>query len=410
VTPLLAIAALALTSYQAPQSTVVDSMVADRLAGNPNAGIVIATVDGGTTQVFSRGKAALDGNSAFNVGALTEVFIAIALADMVAKKEVDLRDPVARYLPGIPVPTRGGKSITLEDLVMHRSALPRLLPGMARSEANRLTAYTTQRLAAFLEGYELPRDIGSQYERSPLGIALLATALSTRAGVPLETLLQDRVIKPLGMNATTTMEGMLRSTPNDLVKFAAANLQDGPLSSVLSDTRSSRGPSTSVGANPAAQGESRGLGWRIRTSGRRQLLWSSGAAGGQQVFIGLDPDAERAVVVLHNQLATVDDIGFALLEQLREAATPIDAGVFASFAGEYEIKRGSSVVIRFDGRRLLARVGEEPESTLTQESELRFVFNDSESRIVFVRDAGQKTVIGLMLHRSSQHIAARKVR
>jgi CubicO group peptidase (beta-lactamase class C family) len=286
---------------------------------------------------------------------------------------------------------------------MHRSALPRVLPGISRTDANRYEAYTPKRLTEFLEGYELTRDIGERYERSQLGIALLAAALSTRAGLPLERLLQDRVTAPLGMTATRMSAGVLRSTPNALLKFAAANLHDsGPLASVLSDTQSSRGPA-------GARGESLGLGWHIRHSGPRQILWSSGPSGGHHVFIGVEPAAGRAVVMLHNQAVTIDDIGFNVLEHLREAATPIDIASLEAFAGEYEINRRMRVIIRLAGNKLVVRVGEEEESTLTQDSELRFVFDHSEARITFVRDPSG-TPIGLMLHRGGQHIAARKVR
>jgi serine-type D-Ala-D-Ala carboxypeptidase/endopeptidase len=397
------VAAMAATTHAARQGNPIDAMVADRLSSSPDAGIIVGTIDGTVTNIVARGKAALHADTEFEIGGLTEVFIAVALADMVAKREVDLRDPVAKHLPGVALPTRGGKSITLEDLAMHRSGLPRVLPGAGRSDANRYAAYTPARLGAFLEGYELPRDIGERYERSQVGTALLAAALTTRAAVPLEQLLHDCVITPLGLTATRMSGGALRSTPNDLAKFAAANLQTtGPLASALSDTRSSRG---TVGA----PGESLGLGWRIRHSGPRQIVWSSGGAGGHHVFIGLEPEAVRAVVVLHNQPLTIDDIGFNALEQLREAATPVDLVALRAFAGEYEIKRGLRVVVRVAGTRLAVQIGEEPESTLTQDSELRFVFNDSEARITFIRDPSG-IPIGLMLHRGGQHIAARKLR
>jgi serine-type D-Ala-D-Ala carboxypeptidase/endopeptidase len=50
---------------------------------------------------------------------------------MARRGEVDLADPVARYLPdGTSVPSRGGREITLLDLATHPSALPRLPANM----------------------------------------------------------------------------------------------------------------------------------------------------------------------------------------------------------------------------------------------------------------------------------------
>jgi D-alanyl-D-alanine-carboxypeptidase/D-alanyl-D-alanine-endopeptidase len=403
VRAMLLVAAIASTSELAAQSDPIDAMLADRLTATPGAGIVVGTIEGATRNLVVRGKAALDGDTILDISGLAEVFLATALADMVAKGELNLRDPVAKYLPGMPVPTWKGKSITLEDLAMHRSGLPRVLPGLARADQHRYAAYTPERLADFLGGYELTRDIGERYERSPLGIGLLAAAMTTRAATPLGTLLQDRVIAPLGLTATQMKAGALLSTPNDVLKFAAANLaEDNPLGSVFADMQSSRG---SIGV----RGESLGLGWRIRHSGPRQILWSSGAAGGHHAFIAVEPAAARGVVVLHNQAVSVDDIGFNVLEHVRESARPVDLASLAALAGEYEIKRGLRIVVRVAGRKLAVRVGDEPESTLTQDSELRFVFDYAEARITFVRDA-KGVPIGLMLHRDGQHVAARRVR
>ena len=397
------VAAIAQALSVAGQSGTIDAMLADRLTATPDAGIAVGTIDGSRRDLVVRGRASIDGDSAFEIGGLAEVFLAIALADMMAKREVNLRDPVAKHLPGIPVPTRDGKSITLEDLVMHRSGLPRVLPGLVRGDSNRYAAYTPERLAEFLGGYELTRDIGARYERSHLGIGLLAAAMTRRAGQPLDVLLQDRVIAPLGLTATRVKDGALLSTPNDMLKFAAENLSEsGPLASAIAETQSSR-------ASAGLRGESLGLGWRIRHTGPRQILWASGATGGHHAFVAVEPAAERAVVVLHNQAVSVDDIGFNVLEHVRETAQIVDPAALAAFAGEYEIRRGLRIVIRVAGRKLAAQVGDEPESTLTQDSELRFVFDYADARITFVRDA-KGIPIGLMLHRDGRHVAARRVK
>ena len=57
------------------------------------------------------------------------MFTSLLLADMVARGEVVLSDPVAKYLPPeVKVPERKGRQITLVDLATHMSALPREAP------------------------------------------------------------------------------------------------------------------------------------------------------------------------------------------------------------------------------------------------------------------------------------------
>ena len=60
---------------------------------------------------------------------------ATVLADMVAKGEVALDDPVQKYLPAsVRVPSRNGRQITLLDLATHRSGLPRLPSNFAPAD------------------------------------------------------------------------------------------------------------------------------------------------------------------------------------------------------------------------------------------------------------------------------------
>jgi D-alanyl-D-alanine-carboxypeptidase/D-alanyl-D-alanine-endopeptidase len=69
----------------------------------------------------------LNGDTIFEIGSLTKVFTSLLLADMAARNEVALSDPIAKYLPSdVKVPMRNGRSITLQDLATHTSGLPRL--------------------------------------------------------------------------------------------------------------------------------------------------------------------------------------------------------------------------------------------------------------------------------------------
>jgi CubicO group peptidase (beta-lactamase class C family) len=117
---------------------------------------------------------------------------------MVAKGEVRLDDPVAKYLPtSVRVPSRNGKQITLIDLATQSSGLPRMPNNFTPADnANPYADYTVAQLYAFLSGYELTRDIGSRYEYSNLGVGLLGHALALRAGKSYEDLVTERILRP----------------------------------------------------------------------------------------------------------------------------------------------------------------------------------------------------------------------
>ena len=149
----------------------------------------------------------------FEIGSITKVFTAAILADMVARGQVRLDDPVAQLLPAtVKVPSRNGRRITLLDLATQSSGLPRLPTNFApKDSANPYADYGDQQLYDFLSGYELPRDPGATYEYSNLGMGLLGHALARKAGMSYEQLVSRRVLAPLGMKETAiTLSPALR--------------------------------------------------------------------------------------------------------------------------------------------------------------------------------------------------------
>ena len=65
---------------------------------------MVGPLDHGRTNIFTAGSSgapgvALNGNTEFEIGSITKVFTASVLADMVAKGEVKLDDPVTSISP-----------------------------------------------------------------------------------------------------------------------------------------------------------------------------------------------------------------------------------------------------------------------------------------------------------------------
>jgi len=173
-------------------------------------GIVVGVIEPTGRRVVSYGNLAngdprtLDGDTIFEIGSVTKVFTSLLLAEMVSRKEVALDDPAAQYLPEhVRMPERSGKAITLLDLSMHCSGLPRV-PGNLnpKDPANPYADYSVDDLYQFLSGYTLPRDPGSEVECSNLGAGLLGHILARRAGTDYETLVRARITEPLSMPDT----------------------------------------------------------------------------------------------------------------------------------------------------------------------------------------------------------------
>jgi D-alanyl-D-alanine-carboxypeptidase/D-alanyl-D-alanine-endopeptidase len=386
---------------------------------------------------------ALDGNTVFEIGSITKVFTASLLADMAARGEVKLDDPVAKYLPStVRMPSRGGRQITLLDLATQSSGLPRMpsnfKPG---DENNPYSDYTVEEMYAFLSGYELPRDIGAQYEYSNIGVGLLGHVLALRAGKSYEALLTERILKPLEMNDTRiTMDesgkarlarghtatgaptanwdlltlagaGALRSTVNDLLKFLAANLDTAskPLGSVLATTQFAR-------RDLDAQMKI-GLNWHILTAFQRPLLWHNGGTGGYRSFIGMDPARQRGVVVLSNQSVAPDDIGLHLLD-VRAPLTPapklrkeiaVDHAVLETYVGVYQLAPTFSLTITREGGSLFGQGTGQPKLQLFAEAPTEFFLKEVDAQITFEKDAAGK-VTRLVLHQGGMNIPGVKTK
>jgi hypothetical protein len=102
-----------------------------------------------------------------------------------------------------------------------------------------------------------------------------------------------------------------------------------------------------------------GLAWHTKRLSGWDTVWHSGETGGSRSFLGLDADGHRAVVVLSNSAARIEDIGFHLLDrraELSEERQEIDlpAGVLDRYAGVYQLGPHATVTVTRTGSGLIA--------------------------------------------------------
>src|SRR5215469_2314969 len=173
-------------------------------------GMVIGIVDQHEAKVFGAGTLdngtaeEVNGDTVFEIGSITKTFTTLLLQDAIHRCEMGLDDPVETYLPkGVTMPTRNGKSITLLHLATHTSGLPRNPQNLTATRAeNPFADYTVDKLYDFLSEHALRRDPGAAFEYSNAGMALLGQALVATAGKDYESLVVQRICRPLGMDST----------------------------------------------------------------------------------------------------------------------------------------------------------------------------------------------------------------
>lgn len=332
---------------QAQKTTISEEVkenIKSRVDDGINTGIVVGIINSNGKTFHSYGVKSLKSNevvdeySVFEIGSISKTFTGILLADMVMKGEVKLEDPLQKYLPaGITAPTRNGESIKLVNMSNHTSSLPRMPDNFTPANpANPYIDYSEKQLYDFLDGYELTRDIGSEYEYSNYAVGLLGHVISDKVQMTYEELMLEIIAKPLGLKNTrivftpkmkknlamghssglevenwdlTTLAGAgaIRSTAVDMITYLAANmgLQKSSLYSAMQLAQKNSGTKDS---SPIV-----GLGWHTMVLDENEIIWHNGGTGGYRAFVGFIKGGDKGVVVLSNSNASVDDIGIHLL-------------------------------------------------------------------------------------------------
>jgi serine-type D-Ala-D-Ala carboxypeptidase/endopeptidase len=435
-----------------PADAEIRKILVDRIGAEIRGfALVVGIIDANGRRVVAYGSLAkddprpLNGDTVFEIGSMTKVFTSLVLMDMVQKSEVAGTDPVAKFLPaGVKVPESDGKKITLQDLATQSSGLPRMPTNFKPADPeNPYADYTPDLLYAFLSGYRLTRDIGAQFEYSNLGVGLLGHALSLRAGMSYEAMVQARVLRPLGMTSTgvtLTPEmkallatghganlapvanwdwdalagaGALRSSANDMLTFLAANLGyvKTPLAAAMAAQLSIRrpgGPPMEIAYN-----------WFVFARNGKSIIWHNGGTGGYRSFMGFDPDARAGVVVLTNfsTPAGVDDIGRHLLNAtlpLAKVGAPkvheeivADPKTFDRYVGVYLFAPAAAVTVTRAGDQLYTQLSGQQKFPMFPEGEERFFLKVVDAQWSFAVDAEGK-VTQVTLHQNGRDQVAKR--
>jgi D-alanyl-D-alanine-carboxypeptidase/D-alanyl-D-alanine-endopeptidase len=170
-------------------------------------GMVLAVVRNGESIVLGYGERAdhadePDGNTMIRVGSISKVFAGQVLASLVADGTVNLSDRLQDRLgwPGIVVPTKDGREITLLDLATHGSGLPREVT--IERDPQRPEFVSREMYKTALKDQQLLFAPGTGLHYSNYGFDLLGEALANSAGKSYAQLLQERVFAPAGLKDT----------------------------------------------------------------------------------------------------------------------------------------------------------------------------------------------------------------
>ncbi|WP_277244162.1 serine hydrolase domain-containing protein [Mycolicibacterium obuense] len=229
--------------------------------------------------------------------------------------------------------------VTLEELASHRSGLPRIATG-AKNRIGAIAAVVRHRnpytasLSGLLAQARSAKVVArGQFSYSNLGAALPGQALAAHHEAMYPELLHRHLFSPLGMRQSTvplvtgdlppdaptgwdargTAEqawtmgayapaGGVRSTPDDMARYAQALLDDAVPGCAALTPRWNADSQSRVG-----------YGWFTDRIDGLEVTWHNGATGGFASMVALDRTGAAAVVVLANTAVALDDIAILLL-------------------------------------------------------------------------------------------------
>jgi serine-type D-Ala-D-Ala carboxypeptidase/endopeptidase len=327
----------------------------------------------------------LDYDTAFEIGSVTKTMVAYLVADLVEQGQWSLDDPIAKHLPeGVVVPRQGERQITVRDIVTHMSGLPALPPRLKVEQPdNPYAALTEQDVLASLADVTLSREIGSRFEYSNFAMMVLSSAVARAYGKDLELVLRERLFEPLNMAGSYVTAppaaakpaqghaptgrptpawtvgstnlagvGMVRSTLNDMVRFARAQLGRGD-EGVAARFAKTHEPQATLPRGAM------GMNWRISRTDKRTIVGHEGGTGGFSSLVMFDKDARRAVVLLSDTALTdvggLSGLALPLLApgtpiEKPHVAQPVPAELLKALVGDYTVAGLPLKFFERDGR------------------------------------------------------------
>lgn len=138
----------------------------------------------------------------FRTGSVAIVYMGAVLLQLVEQGKASLDDPVSRWLPDVP----HGSEITLRMLGSSTSGLHDYVtdPGFLKElEAEPFRAWTPAETIGIATAKPLLYEPGTNWSYSHANFAILGQALEKISGLPLQRLLAERVMGPLGLSQTS---------------------------------------------------------------------------------------------------------------------------------------------------------------------------------------------------------------
>jgi CubicO group peptidase (beta-lactamase class C family) len=394
--------------------------------------LAVGLIDGQRHATFYFGHRAgsaakrADDDSLFEIGAISEVFTGLLLAQAAVEGKLQLSDPIKKFLPeGFPFTDPQVGNIALNQLVTQHSGLPTQVANLFPADLDDPYAdYASEdllTLLAFQHGAEHAAE--PDYAYSVVNAGLLGHLLGRAYRTAYPELLANKILIPLGMKHTSFADDAdllhghargepaahwhygvlagaagLRASVPDLLAFLQHNLtpEDSPLRAALLLARQpyAAGPADRIG-----------FGWNVREkiddTQTWPFVWRASRTGGFSSFIGYRTDEQKAIVLLGNTTEDIAALGIAWLGEKMPPPTPhasrsANTNRLGEYPGLYRIATGREAIVRAGSSALSLQLpGALPQRLRAADKDV-FVADNDAIGVTFMRTFDDVT--GLVLH------------
>ncbi|MEM7102601.1 MAG: serine hydrolase domain-containing protein [Bacteroidota bacterium] len=329
----------------------VNRIVYEQVDFKKTPGVIIGIIEGDSTYIYAYGELEKEGgtitkNTIFEIGSVTKVFTASVLQGLVNDSLISYDDPVTKYID-LPNLNFEGKLITVRDLAIHFSGLPKLPHNFGTREKdprNPYANYSNHDLLKFLTGFFPNITPGEDYHYSHLGYVLLAKVMEKAANKSIINLYDEYLLAPLDMTATKLMleEGDesemaagyslggdkvgpwtyqsfeaalgMKSSMRDMLIFVKANLNEfHDLNKMFAPIHVEQGPTD----KPKVFS---GTGWHIvhPRKNSNSIIAHSGVTEGHRTFVAFVKETQTGIIVLSNSENSQNGIGGFILQHVNK--------------------------------------------------------------------------------------------
>jgi CubicO group peptidase (beta-lactamase class C family) len=371
----------------------------------------------------------------FRLGSITKQFTAMAILILAEQGKLSVDDPTSKH---VECP-EAWKDVTIHHLLTHTSGIPSFTSLAGYGASMPLPSSPSKTLDRVRE-MKLEFTPGEKFAYSNSGYVLLGQIIEQASGKSYEDFLRESIFDPLSMQDTgydsaykilphraagyrrlgdqmanaqyldmtiPHAAGALYSTVEDLHRWSCALDEKKLIASAAYEKMF-----TPVKGNY-------GYGWMIDKQFGRPRVGHGGGINGFVTYIARFPEEKLCAIALCNvEPSGAGTVGSALaaialgekydLPRERKFIS-VDASIFDSLAGTYEIEPKFALTITREGDRLMGQATGQLKLELRPESETKFYLKEADAEITFVKD-DDGNVTKLILRQGGRETEAKRVK